>query len=46
MVAGAAVAITISGGLGATVLRAADDTKPAGDAAMADRYVVTVSGMT
>ena len=46
MVAGATVAIALSGGLGAAVVAAADDAKPAGDAAVADRYVVTVSGMT
>jgi hypothetical protein len=46
MIAGATAAIMISGGLAVAVVRAADDTKPANEAVAADRYVVTVSGMT
>lgn len=46
VVAGVAVAVTLSGIFTVPLAYAADEAKPAGEQAVADRYVVAVSGMT
>lgn len=46
VVVGLAVVVTVSGAVAVAAARAADENKPAAEHAVADRYVIVVSGMT